>query len=514
MLIGSLVLLTVVISVRGQIETVKITGGEVQGTIKDGIGVFKGIPFAAPPLGELRWKAPQPVSSWNGVRKADSFGPNPMQDVFLAALMSAPANFSEDCLYLNVWTPAKKADEKLPVMVWIYGGAFISGMTSAPMYDGTKLAQKGVVFVSVAYRLGPFGFLAHPELSKESGKGSGCYGILDQVAGLEWVKNNIAQFGGDPNRVTTFGESAGGISVSMLTAVPSAKGLFQRAISQSGGSMGPIKTDHEISGFVPSLKMAEENGRVYLEKLGARDIKSARALSAETIQKGGVTMGAFWPVADGDVLPGDQYELYKSGKFNDTPVLIGFNSDEGAMFVRPGATPETFQKQVRENFGPWAETMLQLYPHSTEAEAFKSSKEMFREAAFAWQTYAWALLHSEKGSTLTYVYYFDLRTPMRPDGANHAAELGYVFGNLGGPGGVTKDDDKALSELMRSYWVNFATTGNPNGAGLPQWPTFTTTNMNTFYFDRKPSARPIPNLEKLKAFDRFYAWRREQDKAK
>ncbi|HWI55747.1 MAG TPA: carboxylesterase family protein, partial [Bacillota bacterium] len=201
-----------------QIQTAKVTGGELQGVVKDGVASFKGIPFAAPPVGDWRWKAPQPVKPWSGVRKADAFGPGPIQDAFMAVMFGGSPNLSEDCLYLNVWTPAKSPDEKLPVMVWIYGGAFISGLTSLPVYDGTKLAQKGVVLVSVAYRVGPFGFLAHPELSQESGKGSGCYGLQDQVAGLRWVKDNIAQFGGDPSRVTIFGESAGGISVSMLTA--------------------------------------------------------------------------------------------------------------------------------------------------------------------------------------------------------------------------------------------------------------------------------------------------------
>ena len=223
-----------------QIERAKVKEGELEGVVKEGVSMFKGVPFAAPPVGELRWKAPQPAKPWEGVRKADTFAAAPMQSGLLAAVMGGMGRRSEDCLYLNVWTPAKSPDERLPVMVWIYGGGFMSGLTSSPMYDGMKFAQKGVVLVSIAYRVGPFGFLAHPELSKESGKGSGCYGIQDQVAALRWVKENIAQFGGDPGRVTIFGESAGGISVSMLTVVPAAKDLFQRAISQSGGSMAPI----------------------------------------------------------------------------------------------------------------------------------------------------------------------------------------------------------------------------------------------------------------------------------
>src|SRR6266568_2240155 len=248
---GLLVPLIIVLSgfcpTLSQIQTVQVTGGKLQGVVKDGVASFKGIPFAAPPIGELRWKPPQPVKPWSGIRKADAFGPAPMQIRAPSLLLGGWSRVSEDCLYLNVWTPARRADEKLPVMVWIYGGGFIIGMTSMPLYDGTKLAQKGVVMVSLAYRVGPFGFLAHPELSRESGKGSGCYGLQDQVAGLRWVKDNIARFGGDPSRVTIFGESAGGIAVSMLAASPAAKGLFHRAISENGGSFAPVRSGNEAA---------------------------------------------------------------------------------------------------------------------------------------------------------------------------------------------------------------------------------------------------------------------------
>ena len=231
------------IPLLAQVSTAKVTGGIVEGAVMDGIASFKGIPFAAPPVGDLRWRPPQPVKPWTGVRKADEFAPAPIQDpaavAELAKLGLPPIKFSEDCLYLNVWTGAKKAGEKRPVMLWIYGGSFTSGMTNYPDYDGTNLARKGVVLVSVAYRVGLMGFLAHPELSKESGMGSGNYGIRDQIAGLKWVKENIAQFGGDPSNVTIFGESAGGLSVALLTASPLAKGRFQRAISESGGGPAP-----------------------------------------------------------------------------------------------------------------------------------------------------------------------------------------------------------------------------------------------------------------------------------
>lgn len=236
---GALLLSLVLASARAgvsQIQTAKVTGGEIKGVVRGGVASFKGIPFAAAPVRELRWKAPRPVVPWTGIRSADAFAPGCMQDTGFAVMMGGSPNVSEDCLYLNVWTPARNAGEKLPVMVWIYGGGFAGGMTSIPVYDGTKFAEKGVVLVSTAYRLGPFGFLAHPELSREGGKGSGTYGLQDMIAALQWVKGNIGAFGGDPSRVTIFGESAGGIAVSMLAASPPAKGLFQRVISESGGS--------------------------------------------------------------------------------------------------------------------------------------------------------------------------------------------------------------------------------------------------------------------------------------
>jgi para-nitrobenzyl esterase len=499
-----------------QIQTAKVTGGEVQGVVADGVASFKGIPFAAPPVGELRWKAPQPVKAWKGILKADAFAPGCMQDTGMAKMMGAPAKASEDCLYLNIWTAAKTAGEKRPVMVWIYGGAFSGGMTSIPTYDGTKLAQKGVVLVSTAYRVGPFGFLAHPDLSRESGKGSGTYGLQDMIAALRWVKKNIARFGGDPSRVTIFGESAGGIAVSMLAASPPAKGLFHRAISESGGSFAPPRFANEAGQNVPTLKLAESSGESFLEKLGARDIRAARKLSAEQIQKGLAAggMGLFWQVADGYVLPGDQYELYQMGRFNDTPVLIGTNSDEGAMFSRPGATAAAFEKQIHDSYGPHADAILKAYPHATDAEAAQSSKDIFRETAFAWPTWIWARPQSQKGKNKAFVYYFDHRTPASPNGANHGAEISYVFRNFGGPGGAPRPEDIELSDLISSYWVNFAKSGNPNNAGLPAWHAFSEDAQNAMFFNSAPSARPLPNVEKLRAFDAYYGWRRAEARAK
>ena len=498
-----------------QIQSAKVTGGEVQGSLKDNVASFKGIPFAAPPTGDLRWKAPQAVKAWEGTKKTESFAPGCMQGGGIAAGGSSP-NVSEDCLYLNVWTAAKSRSEKLPVMVWIYGGGFAGGMTSIPTYDGTRFAQKGVVLVSVAYRVGAFGFLAHPELTRESGKGSGNYGLQDMIAGLRWVKENIAQFGGDPSRVTIFGESAGAIAVSMLAASPAAKGLFHRAISQSGGSFAPVRTGSETGQNVPSLAVAESTGKTFLEGLGASNITAARALPAQKIQggPGAQGMGRFWPVADGDVIITDQYELYLAGKFNDTPILLGTNSDEGAMFVRQSTTPAAFEERMKQSFGEQSAGIIKAYPHATDAEAFKSSKDIFREIAFAWHTWSWARLQTSKGKGKAYVYYFDHRTAATPDGSNHAAEIPFVFSNLSGRAAAPSPEAVRLSDLMNAYWVNFAKTGDPNGAGLPVWPVFTEKEQKAMFFDPNPGARDLPNMEKLQAMDAYYAWRRQQARPK
>ena len=504
-----------------QVADANVTGGRVTGVVANGIASFKGIPFAAPPVGALRWKTPQPVKPWTSVRQATAYGPSCMQDPGFARLFGAAPNLSEDCLYLNVWSPAKTPGASLPVMVWIYGGGFVGGMTGIPAYDGTRLAEKGVVLVSVAYRLGVFGFLAHPDLSRESGKGSGNYGLQDQIAGLQWVKANIAKFGGDPARVTIFGESAGGIAVSMLAASPAAKGLFQRAISESGGNFGPPRFDNEGGVNVPPLKVAEATGQSFLSKLGAQDIKAARELPAEKVQAalGPGLQAAFWPVFDGDVLPGDQYELYQAQRFNDTPVLIGTNSDEGALFARPGMTPALFESQIRQGYGKQADAVLAAYPHATDAEAAKAGKDIFRESAFAWHTWAWAMLQTQKGKGKAYVYYFDHRTPQSPNGAGHGSEIGYVFRNLdvpliGSAGPVTpRPEDRKMSDLMSSYWVNFATKGDPNGPGLPAWPAFSASAQTAMHFDAQPGARPVPNMVQIQALDGYFAWRRGEAKA-
>ena len=499
------------LNASGEVLTAAVTGGDLQGVAAKGVVVFKGIPYAAPPVRELRWKPPQPLAAWVETKTANAFGPSCMQGAALRQSAQAPPGFSENCLYLNVWTPAQSASERLPVMVWIPGGGFANGSTSMALYDGARLAEKDVVLVSLAYRVGVFGFLAHPELSRESGKGSGNYGLLDMVAGLTWVKDNIAAFGGDPRNVTIFGESAGGIAVSMLAASPAAKDLFAKVISESGGSFAPSTTSDAGEQNVPTLALAESRGRAFLAKLAAGDIAAARALPADAIQTAqGGGWGAFWPVEDGVVLPGDQYVLYGQGRFNDTPVLIGSNSDEGALFVSDSVTSAEFEQQMRALYGEHAGRILAVNPHATDAEALQAARNVLRDAWFGWPTWTWARLQSRKGRGAAYVYYFDHRTPQSPNGAWHTDEIAYVFRNPGAQARpAPRPEDAAMSELVSSYWVNFAKAGNPNGPELPLWPAFTEQNPRVMVLDSAPSARPVPNLPQLEALDMYYASRRE-----
>jgi para-nitrobenzyl esterase len=500
------VAILVTATTQAQIQTAKVTGGTVEGVVNDGIASFKGIPFAAPPVGELRWKSPQPVIPWKGVKRTVEFAPGPMQDLNMGASLGGPQKISEDCLYLNVWTGAKNSREKRPVMFWIYGGGFGAGRNSFPKVDGTNLARKGVVMVSITYRVGPLGFLAHPDLTKESGKGSGCYGIQDQIAGLKWVKENIARFGGDPNNVTIFGESAGGISVGMLATSTKAKGLFQKAISESGGNMTPPRA---------TLKQAEEQGKAYLAKLGANDIKAARALTAEEIQKDTRGFGNFWPVNDGETIADNAYGQFEAGTFNDTPILVGTNSNEGALFVRNPSTSEAFVQMIRARFPQNADEFLNVYPHATDAEATVSQRDIMRETAFAWPTWAWANLASEKGKSNVFVYYFDHRgSAASKEGANHTDEIPYVFHTLSAPGPdvLATPENNAMSDMLCSYWVNFATTGDPNGAGLPSWTKWNSKDQQAMVFDKNSGSRTIPNQDKLKVFDAYFSGLREQAK--
>ncbi|MGO9588928.1 MAG: carboxylesterase/lipase family protein [Candidatus Acidiferrales bacterium] len=500
-------------------KPVRTQAGLVQGTMQDGITVYKGIPFGAPPVGDLRWQAPQPPAPWKGVKETNKFAPACMQTpIVMPALGLESVPVSEDCLYLNVWTPAKSPKDKLAVMVWIYGGGFTIGGTSLSQYDGMNLAKKGVVYVSIAYRLGLFGFFADPELSAEQGGHSGNYGLLDQIAGLEWVQRNIARFGGDPHRVTIFGESAGGISVSMLAASPLAKGLFQGAISESGGNFAPARSDGEGGENMASLATAEQTGAALLSKLDVKSIADARKLPAEVLLKaGGPGLGGTWPNFDGYVLPGDQYNLYKAGRYNDTPVLIGWNADEGALFART-ATQSGYLASIHSGYGEYADKIISVYPGDSDAGALRSARDMARDTLFGWGTWSWARLQSQTGKAKVFVYYFSHRPPY-PDtpqfkdwGAAHGSELSYVFENFSSTMSPSAAD-KAMADQVSSYWVNFAKTGDPNGSGLPTWPAFTDADQQVMNLNDPSHTIPTPNLDKLKVLDGYYAWRRSQASA-
>ncbi len=497
---------------------VRLKDGMVQGTVEEGIAVFRGIPFAAPPTGDLRWKAPQPVVPWEGVLEAVRFAPSPVQ---ARAEWMGDIEMSEDCLYLNVWTPARSKGEKLPVMVWIYGGGFSNGSTAGT--SGMNIAANGVILVSVAYRLGALGFMAHPELSAESANGvSGNYGLLDQIAGLKWVQQNIEEFGGDPTRVTIFGESAGAISVSMLCASPLAKGLFSGAISQSGGSFSPVSDSRGMGEYMASLKGAEQQGMTFAERMGAKGIIELRTIPYDRWLNDPLSqMGGFWPNADGYVIAGDQYKLYSTGKYNDVNVIIGTNSDEGSMFVQP-MEPEQYAGMIKGRFGPMADRALELYPGSDQTEVYHSLADIFEATAFAWPSWTWARLQSETGSSRVYVYYFDQFRPEPwypggplPRGAAHAMEIAYVFGTVGqNPGMQATDEEKALSDIMIRYWTNFAKTGDPNGGGLPEWPVYRDGEKTVMYLKgAEPVTTEVPDAERLQFMEEYFKWLREWEKS-
>ena len=492
-------------------EQVKVEQGIVAGTVEDSLRVFKGIPFAAPPVGGLRWKAPQSAETWEGVKITTAFAPAPMQGG------NPPSGKSEDCLYLNIWTPAKSDKEKIPVLVWIYGGGFSFGCTSEPVYTGEKLAKKGVVLVSIAYRVGQLGFLVHPELSAESpNKVSGNYGLLDMIAGLRWIQKNIAAFGGDPGKVTIFGESAGGIAVSMLCASPLANGLFQGAISQSGGSFGPTRPTTFPGENMKALQQAEESGIEYAQNAGVSGVAELREIEAGKLPAG-MGMGGAWPIVDGYVVPDDQFRLYETGKYNDTPILVGYNSDEGASFSRE-KTPEEYINGVKLRYGKFADELVKAYPVGENAVP-KTARDLARDAAFGWQTWSWVRLHAKTGKSKVYYYYFDQHPDYPEDsprygyGSPHGQDVAYVFGHLDASNPQTTQSDSEISEAMVTYWTNFAKYGDPNSEGVPEWPAFSDTNPAVMYFNQMSYPGPVPDAESLQVLDRYFEWRRSPEGA-
>jgi para-nitrobenzyl esterase len=460
------------------------------------VRVYKGIPFAAPPVGNLRWRAPQPVTRWDGVLKAEKFSPTCMQN----ANGPAAQPTSEDCLYLNVWTTAKSAGERRPVMVWIYGGGFTGGSGSEPRYDGDALSQKGVVVVTFNYRLGAFGFLAHPELTKESDRrASGNYGLMDQVAALEWVQRNVSAFGGDPRKVTIFGESAGAISVADLLVSPQSKGLFIRAIGESGAWMGLGVAKAR------QLAEAEDAGVKLADALAAKSLAEMRQAPADAVLKAGRGSG---PIVDGWLLPEAPDKVFSQGKQHPVSVLVGSNKDEGTFFLPP-AVADRFTAQARQRYSDMADHFLSLYPAGSDEAATTSQLMAFRDEA-AWAMRTWARLQT-KAKSKAYLYYFTHEPPAAADGkgggrgrgATYTAEISYVFQTPGSR--PWTEADRQLSDTMSSYWVNFAATGDPNGRNLPKWPPFDENkNPNPMVLGDTVELSSGADMGHLKFFQTYY----------
>ncbi len=491
-------------------EPLRVTGGLISGnpTPDGAVRVFKGIPFAAPPVGGLRWRAPQPVRPWSGVRKCEAFGPSPVQGSpapfgpWSAEFLIPKAPIGEDCLYLNVWTGAKSVVEKRPaerrpaerrpVLVWIYGGGFSSGGSGVPIYDGEATARKGVVFVSFNYRVGPFGFLAHPELTKESGKNaSGNYGLMDQIAALDWVKTNIAQFGGDPANVTIAGQSAGSMSVNCLVASPLAKGLFTKAIAESGASFARPQ---------PTLPQAEAEGVKFAQALGATSLAELRAKPATDLLKTAQALRG--PITDGYVLPQSIAAIFAAKKQNDVVLLTGWNEDEGMMFGPPKSAVD-FQKQAEKQYGTEAAAFLKHYPATTDAEAAISQRKVSRDQVFGAQNYAWATIQSQQGKKV-YVYRFTRNVPATGEyaqyGAFHTGEVAYAYDNLRFIDRQLRPlqpVDDELARVLSGYVVNFVKTGNPNGRGLPVWPAFSTSGKSVMLLGNTIGAKPLTDSAAL-----------------
>ena len=479
-----------------QTEQGKLAGA--QGKAPD-VRVYKGIPYAAPPVGNLRWAPPQPAADWQGIRQATTFGnecsqtPYPVNSVYY----NPPQPTGEDCLSLNVWTAAKTASEKRPVMVWIHGGALTRGSGATPTYDGEVFAKKGVVLVTINYRLGIFGFFTHPELTQESEhKSSGNYAVLDQIAALKWVQKNIAAFGGDPGRVTIFGESAGSWSINYLVASPLAKGLFHRAIGESGAVFQPMRT----------LAQSEQFGT----RVNA-SLKDLRGKTADELLK------LQWnpaPVVDGYTFPTDIYTIFAQGKQNDIPLIAGSNGDEAtSLFPWPkNGTAATFIAQARRTYADLADDFLKVYPATSDKEAEASHYASLRDQTFTWQMRTWVRMQQKTGKSKSWLYQFTRITP-GPESAAlrayHASEIAYAFGNLDAPR-AWEPADHAVSSLMNSYWVNFATKGDPNAKGLPVWPAYDQREDQSITLGDKPSVTTGLNKAGLDFFDKYYERQRSK----
>jgi para-nitrobenzyl esterase len=530
---GTLLALSVAVTASAA-DRVKTANGTLEGagTQASGVREFRGIPFGQPPVGNLRFQPPQPVKNWSGVRPAAAFGPRCMQRAIFGDMNFRSNGVSEDCLYLNVWTPAKSASERLPVLIYFYGGGFQAGDGSEPRYDGEAIARKGVVTVTSNYRLGVFGFLAHPELTKESPHhASGNYGLLDQAAAIRWVSENIATFGGDPKKITIAGESAGSIAVSALMASPLSRSLIAGAIGSSGSMMGTLPA--------VSLAEGEASGVKFAEGVGAPSLAALRAMKADDLLQATAKQGLprLSPTVDGYFLPKSPLEIFHAGEQSHVPLLIGWNSEEQGWrsVIRSGdPTPENYSKAVHELYGDRAEEVLKLFAGSTAEEIMDAATALASARFTAFSSWKWADLQMKTGGKPVYRYlYARPRPAMRPEmgdavaglaggvirgaqaqaqgnrrpaprGAVHSAEIEYAMGNLDTNKvyAWTADDHK-ISDLFQSYYANFVKSFDPNGPGLPKWPAATPANVQVLTIDVVTKAAPESHRDRFLFVDQL-----------
>jgi len=465
----------------GMSSQVKIENGLLEGTREEsGIFAFKGIPYAMPPVGELRWKPPQPVKSWQGIMKAKKFGPMAMQLPIYSDMRFRSDGMNEDCLYLNVWTPGIQDDELYPVMVYFYGGGFRAGDGSEYRYDGENMAKEGIVTLTVNYRLNIFGFFAHPQLSRESPhQASGNYGLHDQAAALEWVHKNISAFGGDPGRVTIAGESAGSSSVSAQMASPLSRDLIAGAIAESGSLLS-------LNPPVP-LAEAEQKGIEFAQKINAADLEQLRAIPADKLLNylSEPGMPRFKTTVDGYFLPVDPLSIFEAGIQANVPLMVGWNSEERnhrGILGNSEPTPENYKNALKDRFGQEAERILQFYPGSTQEEVLQSATDLAGNLFIGYNTWKLADMHAQTSDQTVYRYYYAHPRPpvksedenkpwKRAGGAVHSAEIEYALGNLAtNPVFDWQREDYQVSNLMKGYFANFIKTGDPNAKELPRWP--------------------------------------------
>ena len=496
-------------------DQVKVEGGVLEG-IRNGdatVRMFAGVPFAAPPAGALRWQPPQPAAAWTGVRKADHFGARCYQAPIFSDMIFRDPGISEDCLYLNVWTPSRAPKKRLPVLVYFYGGGFAAGASDEPRYDGTNFAKKGLIVVTANYRLGVFGFVAHPALTAESAhKASGNYGMLDQVAALQWVQRNIAAFGGDRTKVTIGGESAGSASVSALMSSPLAAGLFRGVIGESGAM---FNTGGVLAGL--PLEKAEKMGVDFATALGASTLAAMRAAPAEDVLKASTKAGAvrFGPIIDGYFLPEEPKAIFAAGKQNHVALLAGWNADEvrgSVLGAKDKPTARTFPEVLQKQFGDKAGEAAKVYAASNDEEALASAGDVAGDTFIAYSTWKWMEMEVASGQGPVYRFRFDRAVPL-PEGmpspggvkglAGHSWELEYVFGALDSKKAAWGPEDRKASEEAAAYWANFIRTGNPNGAGLPKWPSYGKTHQ-VMHLDAVSHAAPEEHRDRYEFLDRFY----------